>query len=171
MNWSDLFVVAIIVIFGLIGIKNGFIYSIFKIVSFFVASIGTGGTLTGTGRYLKEHIPCIQIIGVEPEDSPLLSKGQSGSHKLQGIGADFIPSILDASVYDRIADVGWKEAYALARDAASLEGLLVGISSGAVLAAAANIFKGPEYKGKNIALLLADSGERYLSTDLFTAEL
>ena len=140
-------------------------------LSVFIASIGTGGTITGTGRYLKEKISDIEIIGVEPEDSPLLSKGYSGSHKLQGIGANFVPSILDKNAYDRISAVGWKQAYALARDAAALEGLLVGISSGSVLAAAVNELKDERYNNKNAAVLLTDSGERYLSTDLFTAEL
>ena len=132
-----------------------------------VAGVGTGGTLSGIGKYLKEQNPCIRIIAVEPADSPLLSKGVAGAHKLQGIGANFIPEILDRNIIDRVIKVSAENAYASARSAAAEEGLLIGISGGAALFAACEIAKRPEFSGKRIVVLLPDSGERYLSTWLF----
>ena len=136
-------------------------------VDIFVAGVGTGGTLTGTGSFLKEKNPNIQIIAVEPAGSPLLSKGLSGSHGLQGIGANFIPAVLDTTLYDEVFAVTEQEAYAAARNLGKQEGLLVGISSGAALHAAIEVAKRPENIGKNIVVLLPDTGERYLSTEMF----
>lgn len=136
-------------------------------VDFFVASIGTGGTITGIGEYLKEKKDSIKVIGVEPEDSPLLSKGYSGVHQLQGIGANFVPEILNINIYDEIITISTEEAYNTVKEIAKYEGLLVGISSGASVYAATQIAKRQENKGKNIVVLLPDSGERYLSTSLF----
>lgn len=136
-------------------------------VDFFVAGVGTGGTITGTGRYLKEKNPDIKIIAVEPKDSPFLSEGRAGAHGLQGIGAGFVPAILDTNIYDEIITVTTDEAYAASRLTVKTEGILIGISSGAALHAAAVIASRPENKGKNIVVLLPDSGERYLSTKLF----
>lgn len=133
----------------------------------FVAGIGTGGSITGVGHYLKKQNNAIRIIGVEPTDSPLLSGGKAGSHGLQGIGANFIPAVLDQRVYDEIITVTTPAAYELARFAARREGLLVGISSGAALWAAVQVACRPEYEGKTVAALLPDSGERYISTALF----
>ena len=133
----------------------------------FVAGVGTGGTITGTSRYLKEKKPGVKVIAVEPQDSPVLSGGKAGAHGLAGIGAGFIPSILDTGCYDEITTVTTGEAYAAARLLAKTEGILVGISSGAALHAAALEAKKPENKGKRIVVLLPDSGSKYLSTDLF----
>ena len=138
-------------------------------VDIFVAGVGTGGTITGVGRYLKEKNPAVQIVAVEPADSPLLSGGKAGPHGLQGIGANFVPAVLDTSVYDRIIPVTTEEAYAAARLMGKREGILVGISSGAALHAALKLAKEPENAGKTIAVLLPDTGDRYLSTDLFKA--
>ena len=138
-------------------------------VDIFVAGIGTGGTITGVGRYLREKNPDVQIIGVEPASSPLLTEGRSGSHGLQGIGANFVPSILDTKLYNEIIPVKEEEAYAAGRAVAQKEGLLVGISSGAAIHAALEVAKRPENKGKNIVVLLPDTGDRYLSTPMFQA--
>lgn len=136
-------------------------------VDVFVAGVGTGGTITGVGRYLKEKNPDVKIIVVEPAGSPLLSKGQAGPHGLQGIGANFVPSILDRSVIDEIITVTEEEAYAAGRLMAGKEGVLVGITSGAALHAAAAVGSREENKGKNIVAFLPDTGERYLSTPMF----
>ena len=134
-------------------------------VDIFVAGVGTGGTITGTGRYLKEQNPNIRVIAVEPASSPLLSGGQAGPHGLQGIGANFIPTVLDQTVYDRVIPVTEEQAYAAGRLLGRKEGILVGISSGAALHAAIEIAK--ENPGKNIVVLLPDTGDRYLSTPMF----
>lgn len=136
-------------------------------VDMFVAGIGTGGTVTGVGRYLKSVCDSVKVIGVEPSDSAVLSGGKAGAHKLQGIGAGFIPEVLDLSVCDEIVSVTAEEAYEYARKMGALEGVLVGISSGAALCAAVRAAKREENKGKNIVVLLVDSGDRYLSTDLY----
>lgn len=139
-------------------------------VDIFIAGVGTGGTITGTGRYLKEKNPDIRIIAVEPADSPLLSEGKSGPHGLQGIGANFVPSILDTEIYDEIITVSTEEAYSAARDTVKTEGILVGVSAGAALSAASKTASRPENEGKNIVVLLPDGGERYLSTTMFEQE-
>ena len=136
-------------------------------VDIFVAGVGTGGTLSGVGRYLKEKNPAVRIVAVEPADSPLLSGGEAGPHKIQGIGANFVPANLDRGVYDEILTATTEEAYTAARALARTEGVLCGISSGAALAAATALAGRPENKGKRIVVLLPDTGERYLSTDLF----
>ncbi len=136
-------------------------------VDAFVSGIGTGGTITGTGRFLKEKNPGIKVFGVEPAASPILNGGAPGPHPLQGIGANFIPNILDRTVYDEILDATADDAIKYARRAAAEEGILAGISSGATLWAATEIAKRPEFAGKNIAVILASSGERYLSTILY----
>ena len=136
-------------------------------VDIFVAGVGTGGTITGTGRYLKAKNPDIQIIAVEPAGSPLLSKGLAGSHGLQGIGANFIPSVLDTELYDEIITVTEEEAYSAGRLMGKAEGVLIGISSGAALHAAIIVAQRPENTGKRIVVLLPDSGDRYLSTPMF----
>ena len=136
-------------------------------VDFFVAGVGTGGTLTGIGEYLKEKNPEIKVIAVEPNDSPILSEGKGGAHGIQGIGAGFVPDVLNTSVYDEIIKVTTAEAYTAARERAAAEGVLVGISSGAALFAAKLVAARPENKGKNVVVLLPDTGDRYLSTDLF----
>lgn len=138
-------------------------------VDIFVAGIGTGGTITGVGRYLREKNPHVQIIGVEPASSPLLTEGRAGSHGLQGIGANFVPSILDTKLYNEITTVTEEAAYAAGREVAQKEGLLVGISAGAAIHAALEVAKRPENKGKNIVVLLPDTGDRYLSTPMFQA--
>lgn len=134
----------------------------------FVAGVGTGGTITGIGTFLKAKNPKIQVIAVEPADSPVLSGGQPGPHKLQGIGAGFVPSILNTQIYDEIVTVTTEEAYTTGRLIAQKEGILVGITSGAALYAAAQIAKRPANKGKTVVALLPDSGDRYLSTPMFT---
>lgn len=136
-------------------------------VDIFVAGVGTGGTITGTGRYLKEQDPTVKVVAVEPAGSPLLSGGQAGPHGLQGIGANFIPSVLDRSVYDQVLTVTEEDAYAAGRMAGKKEGILVGISSGAALHAAIELAKLPENAGKTIVVLLPDTGDRYLSTPMF----
>ena len=136
-------------------------------VDIFVAGVGTGGTLTGVGKYLKEKNPNVKIVAVEPESSPVLSGGKPGAHKIQGIGAGFVPSILDTEIYDEIIKVPNDEAFAEGKALAITEGILTGISSGAALWAGLQLAKRPENKGKNIVVLLPDSGDRYLSTALF----
>ena len=132
-----------------------------------MAGVGTGGTITGTGRFLKEKNPAVQVVAVEPADSPLLSGGKAGPHGLQGMGANFVPAVLDTTVYDRVITVTTEQAYAAARMMGKTEGVLVGISSGAALHAALELARLPENSGKNIVVLLPDTGDRYLSTDLF----
>jgi cysteine synthase A len=136
-------------------------------VDFFIAGIGTGGTITGVGEVLKRELGKVKIIGVEPEDSPVLTKGIAGSHKIQGIGADFVPEILNRDIIDEIIAVAGENAGNIARELARKEGILAGISSGAAMWAALEVGKRPESRGKNIVVLLPDSGERYLSTWLF----
>jgi cysteine synthase A len=136
-------------------------------VDVFISGIGTGGTITGAGQLLKEKNPKIKVIGVEPAASPLLNGGEPGPHPIQGIGANFIPNVLDRSVYDEILDATAEDAIKYARRAAAEEGILAGISSGATLWAATQIAKRPEYAGKNIVVICASSGERYLSTVLY----
>lgn len=139
-------------------------------VDIFVAGVGTGGTITGVGEYLKEKNPKIKIVAVEPAQSPVLSKGIAGAHKIQGIGAGFVPNTLNPAIYDEILLAETENSYAAARLAASRDGVLVGISSGAVLWAAAELARRPENHGKNIVVLLPDTGNRYLSTPLFADE-
>jgi len=136
-------------------------------VDLFVAGVGTGGTITGTGRYLKEQNPAVQVVGVEPASSPYLTKGQAGPHKIQGIGAGFVPKVLDTAVYDEIIPVENEAAFEMGRLLGKREGMLVGISSGAALWAAVELAKRPENRGKKIVVLLPDTGGRYLSTELF----
>lgn len=139
-------------------------------VDYLVAGVGTGGTITGIGKYLKEKIADIQVIAVEPTDSPYLSKGEAGAHKLQGIGAGFIPEILDTEVYDEIVTVRSEDAFAMGRLLGKKEGILTGISSGAALWAAVELAKKEENAGKNIVVVLPDTGDRYLSTEMFQTE-
>ena len=136
-------------------------------VDVFVAGIGTGGTITGTGQYLKSQKRTVEIVGVEPASSPFLSKGTTGPHGLQGIGAGFVPAVLDTKVYDRLIPVEDEDAYEMCRQMALKEGILVGITSGAALWAALKLAAEPEYEGKTIVALLPDTGDRYLSTPMF----
>ena len=136
-------------------------------VDIFVAGVGTGGTITGTGRYLKKQNPDMKVVAVEPASSPVLSQGKAGSHKIQGIGAGFVPDVLDTKVYDEIIPVENDDAFALGKEMGRSEGVLVGISSGAALWAAIEIAKRPGSEGKTIVVLLPDTGDRYLSTPLF----
>lgn len=136
-------------------------------VDIFVATVGTGGTLTGTGEYLKSQSDKVKVVAVEPAASPLLSGGQAGSHKIQGIGANFIPSLLNTNIYDEVMPIKDNAAFAMAKLLGRTEGILVGISSGAALTAAVELAKRPENAGKNIVVLLPDSGDRYYSTPLF----
>lgn len=137
-------------------------------VDIFVAGVGTGGTITGTGRYLKEQKPDIKVIAVEPAASPVLSEGRAGAHKIQGIGANFVPALLDTTIYDEIIRVDGDDAFAASRELTKREGILTGISSGAALHAGLELAKRPENEGKTIVVLLPDSGDRYYSTPLFT---
>ena len=136
-------------------------------VDIFVAGVGTGGTLTGTGKFLKEQNPNVKVVAVEPASSPVLSKGVAGAHKIQGIGAGFVPDVLDTKVYDEIIPVENEDAFATGKLIGKREGVLVGISSGAAVWAAVQLAKRPEFEGKTIAVLLPDTGDRYLSTPLF----
>ena len=136
-------------------------------VDFFVAGVGTGGTITGTGKYLKSRLPNVKVIAVEPKSSAVLSTGAAGPHKIQGIGAGFVPKVLDTAVYDEIIPVENDDAFAMGKEVGRNEGVLVGISSGAALWAAVELAKRPENEGKNIVVLFPDTGDRYLSTPLF----
>ena len=133
----------------------------------FVAGVGTGGTVSGTGAYLKRMNPNVQVVALEPAASPVLSEGRAGAHKIQGIGAGFVPETLDTEVYDEVIAVADEDAFAAGRELAAKEGLLVGISSGAAVAAAAELARRPENEGKTIVVILPDTGERYLTTAMF----
>lgn len=133
----------------------------------FIAGVGTGGTLSGVGKFLKSKIPAVKIFAVEPETSPVLSQGKSGAHKIQGIGAGFIPETLDTKIYDEVLPISNEDAFKFGKEFARREGILVGISAGAALAAAVKIAKRDDFAGKNIVVLLPDTGDRYLSTELF----
>ena len=137
-------------------------------VDIFIAGVGTGGTVTGTGEYLKEQNPAIKVVALEPEDSPVLSEGRSGAHKIQGIGAGFVPDVLNTGIYDEVFKASGADAFATAKLLARKEGISVGISSGAALFGAIQLARRPENKGKVIVALLPDSGDRYYSTPLFT---
>jgi len=136
-------------------------------VDFFVAGVGTGGTITGVGKFLKEKNPAVKVVAVEPKTSAVLSTGIAGSHKIQGIGAGFVPDVLDTKIYDEIIPVDNDDAFAVGKEIGHREGVLVGISSGAALWAAIDLAKRPENAGKTIVVLLPDTGDRYLSTPLF----
>ena len=136
-------------------------------VDYFVAGVGTGGTITGVGQYLKSKIPGVKVVAVEPATSPVLSQGVSGAHKIQGIGAGFVPDVLDTKVYDEIIPVANEDAFATGKLVGKSEGVLVGISSGAAVWAGIELAKRPENEGKTIVVLLPDTGDRYLSTPLF----
>ena len=136
-------------------------------VDAFVAGVGTGGTLTGTGAYLKEKNAAVKVYAIEPASSPVLSKGTAGPHKIQGIGAGFVPETLDTKIYDEILPIENEDAFKYGRQFSHVEGILIGISSGAALAGAVQLARRPEYKGKKIVVLLPDTGDRYLSTELF----
>lgn len=136
-------------------------------VDIFVAGVGTGGTVSGAGAYLKRMNPDVQVVAVEPAASPVLSEGRAGAHKIQGIGAGFVPDTLDTAVYDEVIAVADEDAFAVGRELAAKEGLLVGISSGAAVAAATQLARRPENKGKTIVVILPDTGERYLTTAMF----
>ena len=136
-------------------------------VDIFVAGVGTGGTVTGVGQYLKSQNPDVKVVAVEPASSPVLSKGTAGSHKIQGIGAGFVPDVLDTAVYDEVIAVSNEDAFAAGKDFGRKEGVLVGISSGAALFAGIQLAQRPENEGKTIVVLLPDTGDRYLSTPLF----
>lgn len=136
-------------------------------VDIFVASVGTGGTISGTGRYLKDQNPAVRVVAVEPAGSPVLSKGEKGSHKIQGIGAGFVPEALDTTVYDEVIAVKDEDAFSYSKSLAKTEGIFAGISSGAALCAAVELSKREENRGKNIVVLLPDGGDRYYSTELF----
>ncbi len=139
-------------------------------VDVFVAGVGTGGTVSGAGAYLKKQNPDVYVVAVEPAGSPVLSEGRAGTHKIQGIGAGFVPDTLDTDVYDEVIAIADEEAFATGRELAAKDGLLVGISSGAAVAAAAQIAQRPEFAGKTIVAILPDTGERYLSTAMFAFE-
>ena len=139
-------------------------------VDVFIAGVGTGGTLTGVGEYLKAQNPAVRVVALEPEDSPVLSEGRAGAHKIQGIGAGFVPAVLNTGVYDEIYKASSRDAFTAAKLLARKEGILVGISSGAALHGAIELARRPENKGKTIVALLPDSGDRYYSTPLFTEE-
>ncbi|MCI9130111.1 MAG: cysteine synthase A [Eggerthellaceae bacterium] len=137
------------------------------VVDYLISGVGTGGTLSGTGSFLKEMNPDIKVIAVEPADSPVLSEGRAGAHKIQGIGAGFVPKTLDTSVFDEVITITSEEAFQAGRELAAKDGLLVGISSGAAVAAAAKVAARPEAEGKSIVIILPDTGERYLTTEMF----
>jgi len=139
-------------------------------VDAFVAGVGTGGTLTGVGRFLKKQNAAVKVIAVEPETSPVLSRGTAGAHKIQGIGAGFVPDTLDTEIYDEVLPISNEDAFRYSRQFARTEGILVGISAGAALAAAVQLASRPEYEGKTIVALLPDTGDRYLSTELFSSD-
>jgi len=136
-------------------------------VDIFIAGVGTGGTITGVGQVLKERKPGVQIVAVEPIDSPILNGGKPGPHKIQGIGANFVPEVLDTTVYDEVVDVSFDDAIAVAKDLAAKEGILAGVSSGAIMWAAIELAKRPENAGKTIVAIVCDTGERYISTPLW----